>query len=165
MGRGAVQLGLLILLGTLAASSTIAAGDMAQLVVDEDGLYQGQTNVIHVAVDAPRAKQTVDVHVTIERMHGTGTVERAETVPAGDAQLVTVTWTPKRAGAYTLEARTYAQDALLDVDQRTVEVGTLPATADAGDSGLPATAPGTVQWAIAFGILFFVARAGLGRRG
>lgn len=163
MGRGAFPVGLAILALTLGVGSSLAAGELGELLVNEDRLHQGQPNVVHVSVDTPRDEQPLNVRVTIEGIDGAGTVEQSRTVPAGGDELVTVTWTPKRAGPYTIEARTYAGGDLLDADVRSVEVA--PSPAPAGDQGVvPHTAPGTVQWAIAFGVLFFVARAGLGHR-
>jgi hypothetical protein len=51
-------------------------------------------------------------------------------------------------------------------EERTVFVspGRSSSSSGPGAGVLPHTAPGTVQWAIAFGILFFFARAGLDRQ-
>lgn len=164
MGRSPVPVGLAILALTLGAGSSLAAGEMGELLVNEDRLHQGQPNVVHVSLETPRDERPVNVRVAIEGIDGARTVEHSRTVPAGGSELVTVTWTPKRAGPYTIEAHTSVGGDLLDVDVRSVEVA--PSPARAGDEGelLPHTAPGTVQWAIAFGVLFFVARAGLGHR-
>lgn len=163
MGRAAVRVGLAMLVLALGVGSSLAAGQMGEIIVAEDRLYQGQPNVVHVSVETPRDERPVNVHVTIEGIDGTSPVEETRTVSAGEAELVTVPWTPKRAGSYTIEAHTYAGGSLLDTDVRSVHVDSMPSRA--GDESLvPHTAPGTVQWAIAFGVLFFVARAGLEHR-
>jgi len=162
MGRGRAVAGLGLLLAGLVLLST--AGTAAdRLIVDEQELERGVPAVVHVVLDSPvdPPAGTVDVTVTVEGP--VQTRERAATheLSGPGEQLVTVTWTPDRVGEHALVAKANVSGTERVIGERNVTVTMGPSQAG---SSLPDTAPGTVQWAIAFGILFFVARAGLHHR-
>lgn len=166
MGRGP-RIAVAALLAFSLASSLVAADDHGgRLLVNEERLEQNKPSVVHAVVDLPPSwvLGVVEVHIEVQ---GPGTneelVERRTGVEGGGTELVTVPWTPSQAGNHTLNAEVLLGDERRVIEERTVFVEPPSTSRDASAGVIPHTAPGTVQWAIAFGVLFFVTRASLER--
>lgn len=160
MGRRAAVLGLAAVALLAVTPSLAAAGVDDEIRVPEIGTRAGATSVFHVVVHPPEHFDRVGMEIvaTIEGPGGEEEVVRhGQLLEGGDASLISLGWTPDRPGEHTLDAEVTVAGEVRDLEPVTVDVAP-PSPASAG-SGLPDTAPGTVQWAIAFGILFFVTRA------
>jgi hypothetical protein len=168
MGRGPE----LAVIGILALSLglPVASALEGELLVNEDRLERGQPGVVHAVVDVggTDGAEAWEVHLSID---GPGSdeqiVEQRNALPSSGSRLVTLAWTPAQAGNHTLQAAAVVGGDRHVIDNgRTVWVSPGRSSSSSGPSAgvLPHTAPGTVQWAIAFGILFFFARAGLDRQ-
>jgi hypothetical protein len=160
------MVGLAILATSLAAASPAVDASDDQLLVNEAKLEQGRPGVVHVVVDTPPGAggDALTIHLTVEGPGSRDEVHVTEQRRSVDDQLVTVPWTPTQTGNHTLRAEIDLGDRTRLVEERTVFVPAASSSADSSAGVLPHSAPGTVQWAIAFGILFFVTRASLGHR-
>jgi hypothetical protein len=147
---------------TLLGIASAASAQQARLMTSQEP-ERGLPDVVHVAVRAPpeAAGDTMEVWLQVE---GPAEIrERQLEAPAagpGTEQLVTVPWTPRERGEHELQAEVTVGGEVLRSEDKTVQVGSGAAQPR---GPLPESAPGTVQWAIAFGFLFFVARAGIDR--
>jgi len=162
----------LAVIGILALSLglPVASTLEGELLVNEDRLEGGQPGVVHAVVDVggTDGAEAREVHLSID---GPGSdeqiVERRSELPSSGSRLVTLAWTPAQAGNHTLQAEAVVGGERHVIgEERTVFISPASSSSSSGSSAgvLPHTAPGTVQWAIAFGILFFFARAGLDRQ-
>lgn len=144
--------------------SGTALGLQGRLLVDESDYRVGKADVIHVVVDPPAGVDADTIEVTVTVEGPSGVREITETIEPGGKgpQLVTLPWTPRQAGEHVLVAESQVGE-LHVAQEETVHVSQAPSASSRSDGWTPETAPGTVQWAIAFGVLFFFARAGLTR--
>lgn len=164
MGRGRTRAVLLLLGAVLVVS--LAPATLADRMIVEDEHRQDLPSLLHIVVEPPAEAtmeaQTVSVVVTVEGPAGERELAtHPEIAEDAGKQLVTVSWTPEHVGEHTLRAEVELGEETRVLEEREVYVSSDP---ERSGSSLPDTAPGTVQWAIAFGFLFFAARAGFGRR-
>lgn len=166
MGKGPALAVAGLLTFSLALSASVASAGGSKLLVNEDSIQQNRPGVVHAVVDLRDTDADAsEIHLRIE---GPGSseriVERHPGLGGSGPHLVTIPWTPLHAGNHALQTEVLVGEERRELAERTVFVTPAGSGPEATGGVLPHTAPGTVQWAIAFGFLFFVTRASLGRR-
>lgn len=166
MGRGQMQAGIALLALCLVVLSSSVQGAQERLLVNEERLEQGQPSMVHVVIDPPPGAEQAELAtwVTVQGPGSSHTLEPATDVRDGGSQLVTMPWTPSQAGNHTLQAHLELGGHEQVLAEERVLVPPASSSEAEASGWVPSTAPGTVQWAIAFGLLFVFTRASLERR-
>lgn len=140
-----------------AAPSIVQAGS-DRFLVDEADLEAGEPALVHAVVrGTPQGEAPVEIALTVEGPENVQQVRRSTEVDGGGQRLISMAWTPDRPGQHTLSGEALVAGRAVDLGSRTVQVASDPS--GNGPHPLPQTAPGSIQWAIVFSILYAVTRS------